>query len=140
MILISHRGNLNGRIPDKENSPSYIESAIQKGFDVEIDVWYSNGNWFLGHDEPQYPININFLKNSKLWCHAKNIDALKHMLKNNIHCFWHQEDEHTLTSNGWIWAYPGSKLTEISIAVMPKNKITENCAGVCCDYIQEYKK
>lgn len=140
MILISHRGNLDGPIPDKENSPSYINDALQKGFDVEVDVWYNDGSWFLGHDEPQYPIDLGFLKNPHLWCHAKNIDALRNMLNNNVHCFWHQEDEHTLTSKGWIWAYPGSQLTEVSIAVMPKNKIVEKCAGVCCDYIQEYKE
>ena len=43
MILISHRGNLDGVNPDRENSPTYIKEAISSGFDVEIDVhWYDN--------------------------------------------------------------------------------------------------
>ena len=39
MILISHRGNLNGKTDD-ENKPKYIEEAFSQGFDVEVDVWY----------------------------------------------------------------------------------------------------
>ena len=38
MILISHRGNITGRIPDSENRPSYIQDTINLGYDVEIDV------------------------------------------------------------------------------------------------------
>lgn len=139
MMLISHRGNLNGPIPERENSIEYIEAALEKGFHVEIDVWYDDDQWYLGHDNPQYLIGMEFLKDIRLWCHAKNIAALKNMIKEGIHCFWHQEDEHTLTSRGWIWAYPGSPLTDRSIAVMPASKVTEDCAGICCDFIEEYK-
>jgi len=38
MILISHRGNINGRLESYENAPNYIDSAISKGYDVEIDI------------------------------------------------------------------------------------------------------
>ena len=38
MILISHRGNVNGKLPNRENTISYIKEAIAKGFDVEIDI------------------------------------------------------------------------------------------------------
>ena len=40
MILISHRGNLKGINPQRENEPLYIVEALEKGFDVEIDVWW----------------------------------------------------------------------------------------------------
>ena len=30
-ILISHRGNVNGKQPDKENTVAYIEDALEKG-------------------------------------------------------------------------------------------------------------
>ena len=56
MILISHRGNIDGVKPTKENSPEYILEAISLGYDVEIDVWKVDGKWFLGHDEPEYAI------------------------------------------------------------------------------------
>jgi len=58
MIYISHRGNINGRIEDSENKPEYIDDTIQLGFDVEIDVWYIDGKWWLGHDGPQYEIDL----------------------------------------------------------------------------------
>ncbi len=38
MKIISHRGNLEGRIETKENNPDYIKKALQF-FDVEIDLW-----------------------------------------------------------------------------------------------------
>ena len=38
MIYISHRGNTNGKNPARENTKSYIDEAIAKGFDVEIDI------------------------------------------------------------------------------------------------------
>ena len=46
MILISHRGNTNGVNHEKENSISYIEDALNLGFDVEVDVWYKDGDFY----------------------------------------------------------------------------------------------
>ena len=55
-----------------ENSPDYIQKAIDKGFHVEVDVWsFEDDGYWLGHDEPQYHVEENYLENSKLWCHAK---------------------------------------------------------------------
>jgi len=141
MILISHRGNLNGK-SDEENHPNHIDIALRQGFDVEIDVWKVNQvEWYLGHDEPQYKVSIDFLKNRKLWCHAKNIEALNKMLKHNIHCFWHQKDDVTLTSKGYMWTYPNKMLTDKSICVLPEknNENPKKCLGICSDYIVNYK-
>ena len=60
MILISHRGNLDGPKPEKENNPKYIWEALNEGYQVEIDVWYDKG-WWLGHDRPKYKAKINDL-------------------------------------------------------------------------------
>lgn len=142
MILISHRGNLTGKTP-LENHPNYILNAIKKGFDVEIDVWYVNDILYLGHDLPQYEINIDFLKNEKLWCHAKNYEAFEYMLQNEIHCFWHENDKFTLTSKGFIWQYPSEIKYKESIFLMPekyKNIVLTDVKGVCSDYILNYKK
>jgi len=67
MFLISHRGNINGRIRDKENHPDYIQQAIDLNYYVEIDVWLVDNKLYLGHDGPQYPIKEEFLENSSLW-------------------------------------------------------------------------
>lgn len=141
MKYIAHRGNINGK-SDKENSPDYINEALQLGYDVEIDVWIIDDKIFLGHDKPQYEITIDFLKNEQLWCHAKNLQALYFLLSNNIHCFWHQNDDFTITSKGFIWTYPGKELTSNSICVMPEwceSPNVESCFGVCSDYVLKYK-
>ena len=140
MILISHRGNMDGIYPEMENNPIYIDRALKNGYDVEIDVWYEDGTWYLGHDKPQYKIDLDYLKNDKFWCHAKNIEALNRMLKEDIHCFWHQEDDVTLTSKGYMWTYPGKPLTDNSICVKPKknDKIMKKTFGICSDFIVYY--
>lgn len=142
MLFISHRGNLNGKNKKYENSPNYILKAIEKGYHVEIDVWFTN-TFFLGHDGPKYKISKKFLENNKLWCHAKNLDALCELKKIKTKYFWHQNDDYTLTSNNYIWTYPGKKLSEKSICVLPelkKQKINKKIKGICSDYIEIYKK
>jgi hypothetical protein len=141
MILISHRGNIEGRIPDHENHPNYITDALSKNYDVEVDVSLMDGEFYLGHDTPEYKISVEFLKNEKLWCHAKNIDALFAMIKEgSVHCFWHQNDAVTLTSQKYIWTFPGQILTPNSICVLPEKYEHKelNCAGICSDYISQY--
>ena len=76
MKLIAHRGNINGPDPENENSPKYIESAIQQGYDVEIDLRVDLGLQ-LGHDESQYFIDSSWLSTFKdnLWIHCKDFAA-----------------------------------------------------------------
>ncbi len=142
MIFISHRGNLNGPNKTEENQPSYISAAIDKGFHVEADVFFENNNFFLGHDKPLYQIKPSFLENEKIWCHAKNIEALVMLKKYKTHYFWHQNDDVTITSKGYFWTYPGKDLTSNSICVLPEwNNINKfNCAGICSDHIMDYQK
>jgi hypothetical protein len=107
IIKIAHRGNWRGKLPEKENNPDYINEAINLGYHVEVDVWFKNGNFYLGHDDPQWHTDSDFLSNPRIICHCKNIEALHKMLESgNIHCFWHQRDDYTLTSEGWVWKYP----------------------------------
>ena len=65
MKFISHRGNLNGPIKKYENHPDYINEALERGLDVEIDVRVKNENFYLGHDFPEHKINEKFLLNNK---------------------------------------------------------------------------
>ena len=144
MILISHRGNIDGKIPELENKPSYIEDAIKLGFDVEIDVWVIEGVLLLGHDEPQYDISQDWLNKryERLWIHCNNIEAMEWFnMIGGFNYFWHQEDTVTLTSMNVIWAYPGKQPIKGSIAVMPEinNDNLDNCIGICSDYINDYK-
>jgi len=140
MKIISHRGNLNGPNSITENSIIAISAALDKGFDVEIDVWFKSGKWYLGHDKATYIVDESFLENRKLWCHAKNLDALNLMLKNKkIHCFWHQNDDFTLTSKNYIWTYPDKDTTGNSIIVLiKKQKIPKKTFGICTDFPLSY--
>ena len=140
MKYIAHRGNING--PNvKENQPSYILETIKLGYDCEIDVRYINDKLFLGHDNPDYEIDINFLiDNSKyLWIHCKNIEALDILLDfEDLNLFWHQEDNYTITTKGFIWCYPKMASTKKSVILMPEwnnFEISKKCYGICSDYI-----
>ena len=123
MIFIAHRGNIDGPQEAEENTPEYIDKAIRSGFNVEIDVWFKGDCFALGHDTPDNKISIDFLLNRKdiLWCHAKNTITLHELYRIGMHCFFHENDDCTLTSKGHIWTYPGSVLTSSSIFVMPES-------------------
>lgn len=137
MKIISHRGNING--PSIfENEPSHIQKCLDDGIECEIDVWKIQDTFYLGHDNPEHKIDFSFLTQKGLWCHAKNLEALSDMLKQNINCFWHQDDDFTLTSSGYIWTYPNKNVLDKSIIVDNDPRWKEKnyqCYGVCSDYI-----
>ena len=141
MHLISHRGNISGPYPKNENTFQYIETALSEGYEVEIDVWSLNDKLYLGHDEPLYEVLIDYLENERLWCHCKNIDALNQLINRKTNCFFHQNDDATLTSKNFIWTYPERQLFQSSICVLPESGYIgnlEDCAGICSDYIENY--
>jgi len=148
MKLIAHRGLTQG--PDKtiENQPGQILKALEQDFDCEIDLWVVNSELWLGHDAPQYLIKEDFLKNNSLnfWIHAKNLAALRWLASTTFYkYFWHQNDDFVLTSNNFIWTFPGKELTSLSIAVMPEwddpdfKNLNTNCYGICSDYVSIIK-
>ena len=103
-------------------------------------MWYTD-TWWTGHDRPGYRVDTDFLKKKEVWCHAKNIEALKRLLDLGAHCFFHQNDNVTLTSEGYLWTNPTHQLTEKSICVLPELQTIdiEGCAGICSDYVERYK-
>jgi hypothetical protein len=142
MIVISHRGNINGPQPETENCPTRIDKCIELGYDVEIDIRKIGHEFWLGHDEPQHQVEFEWLleRESKLWLHCKDIPSLVE-LHQVFNCFFHHIDNYTLTSNNWIWAYPGMPVYEKAkaIAVMPPGVMNlSNFSGVCTDYPEQY--
>ena len=124
-----------------------IDAALKMGFDVEVDVWYHDGDLYLGHDEPKYRMPSYYKNHKNLWYHAKNVEALEYLINYKLTVetkyFWHQEDDYTLTSNQKIWTYPGKKLMRGAIAVMPEQSYEGNlwdCYAICTDYIMKYKE
>jgi len=147
MILISHRGNLDGE-SNYENNPDIIEKVINLGYDVEVDLRLNDGKLYLGHDNPEYLINDNWLldKKDKLWVHCKDLKTIEKLSCNsifqNVNYFFHEEDKLTITSKGFLWVYPGYQPLKNSIAVLPEkhNEDISSCIGICSDYIKSYKK
>ena len=145
MILISHRGNIDGQNKDRENTLSYINEALKNGFQVEIDVRYIKGSFYLGHDTPDTKIRFEEFGNNitKLWIHCKNTSALSELNKLDmrgikLNYFSHDQDNAVLTSKGYIWSI---HTIERGILVMPEstgNLPTSNTVGICSDNIQKY--
>ena len=149
MKIIAHRANIDGP-SEEENSPKQIDKCIDLDYDVEIDIRYDliTKKIWLGHDNPQYEVDYTWLNERKkyLWIHCKNIQSLCEFSINNFlgyNYFWHQIDDHTLTSKNYIWSYPGKPHTTRSIIVMPElnMEITSmrdlrglDCYGICTDY------
>jgi hypothetical protein len=144
MLVIAHRGNLNGPNPRLENKPSYIQKAINKGFQVEIDVWCMGNKWYLGHDKPQYLIDFTWLdkRYNDLWIHCKNIKAMHELLKHGgifyfFKFFFHQNDDFTLTSNGKLWInvnYNGKLTKDCIVCDFNNSRKVDNIYGVCTDF------
>lgn len=145
MLTISHRGNLTGPHTALygENHPSSIDYVLlNSNYNVEIDLWRIDNKLYLGHDKPDYQIDDEFLNDLRLWVHCKNIDALYYMADFNfVNSFFHNQDDCTLTSQGFIWTYPKNILiTNRSIAVMPElvaNWDISSAFGICTDYCKK---
>jgi hypothetical protein len=132
-----------------ENSPEAIDYVLSHNFECEVDVWYqAERGIFLGHDSEKYSIDINWIleRSTKLWLHCKNFEALSYFLKleKGLNLFWHQEDDHVLTSKGYIWSYPGKKVDKKTIGVLPEiwddsqMIFLESCLGICTDYPRKF--
>lgn len=141
MIKIAHRGNINGP-SHKENQTSYLMDAVNAGYDVEFDLWKINDLLWLGHNGPEYLIKETFLLDigHAAWIHCKNLDAL-HFLNTTfpqLNYFWHQEDDYTLTSQGFIWAYPGKEATDRTVLVdLDGTSNKTNIYAICSDRVGE---
>lgn len=143
MIFICHRGKKTKEEP--ENDIENIIKNLKLGYDCEVDVWLINKIFYIGHDEPIKKVDKVLLQNKHIWCHAKNTEALQYMVENNFNTFWHQEDDYTITSKGFIWTYPGKPLVKNCVAVKPELvnydlKDLKMCYAICTAEVQKYKQ
>lgn len=153
MKIIAHRGLLDGPNPELENRPDTIQKALDDGFEVEIDLHIKDGNLWLGHDGPTYPITHSFINHenrSRLWVHAKTLETASYccdMLGSYTNWFFHQNDDCTIISNWIVWTYPRASipLFHNSVAVLPELVYTDSqirefdCYGICTDYANKFK-
>lgn len=144
MKLISHRGNTLGEQKELENNPNQIDKVLSNNFDCEIDLFLKGNQLYLGHDFPKFKINLKWLlkRKDKLWIHCKNLKVLEFLSNyKDLNYFWHENDQATITSHGYLWAHVDSEFINNSIIVLPEKKnknIHKNCFGICSDYILYY--
>jgi hypothetical protein len=140
---ILHRGLSQGPDPSLENNEENLKKCIEDGWNVEFDLWYKDGQIWLGHDAPTTLLrDIGLLASKNTWIHCKNVAMLQYMVENYPFAtfFSHDTDEAVLTSNGYIWCYPGFQAGKNSILVMPERVPTMQIdltaiGGVCTDYL-----
>jgi len=137
MKIISHRGNIRGPIPEKENRPTYIDCAIGNGYDVEIDVRLIDGQLWLGHDGPQYKVEHSWLQPRKeyLWIHCKDLAAAKECCEYQSFC--HTSDPYTYTTTGKVWLHDLSmKVNDAIIPLIddPIIYLAQKPYAICTDY------
>jgi hypothetical protein len=145
MIFISHRGNLNGIIAERENSPDYIRECLSKGFDCEIDLRLKDGHPHLGHDTPDYVVSAEFLRDPRLWIHVKEYDALVWLKQNcpTAKYFCHESDRYTLVSNGFIWSHDlTNRMNSFCVIPLLSRESVESYdqmgfGAVCSDFIYD---
>jgi|688.fasta_scaffold905795_2 hypothetical protein len=145
MLLIAHRGNVNGADPNKENRLSYLEDAINKGYQVELDVRMSRNQIYTGHDKPLDLIPNHWLVKfkKKLWIHCKDVKSLNYFANlNQYNYFWHDNDAFTITSKGFILSHVNNKIKELSGKFVKINfenkKINGKIIGIMSDYLLKY--
>ena len=126
--------------PDKklENNPEHILNICNK-IDVEVDAWFIDNRWFLGHDGPQYEVKESFF-NDKMWIHCKNLQACEELSSTNLNWFWHENDKMTLTSKGYKWVLPKVYVKGgITVEYGFNAELPKDILGVCTDYPELYK-
>tara|TARA_R110000824_G_scaffold274672_1_gene463399 strand:- start:3408 stop:3899 length:492 start_codon:yes stop_codon:yes gene_type:complete len=147
MILISHRGNISGCDPCRENTPSYIDEALDRSYDAEIDLWADSTGWWLGHDKPQIKITQDWLeqRSKKLWVHCKSFGSLEALRGTSLRFFYHNSESYTLISNGLIWAHNTKEVNEFCvIPLLSAREASLNrrfyyptpVFGICSDYVE----
>lgn len=149
MKIISHRGNINGPVLDKENRPSYIDSAIQLGYDVEVDLRIVNGEFWLGHDEAQYKIELFWmlLRMDKIWYHCKDIDSALVLAKldQGFQYFCHSKEPYVCTSHKYLWIHDltGEINDRCIIPLLSKEDIEKynnsEPYAICTDFVNYIK-
>ena len=146
MRLIAHRGNTIGPDSDKENSIEHLSNALEKGFDVEIDLWVIGDQLWLGHDKPESRVTENWLDSaeSRIWIHCKNLDAVAWNSYRNFNWFFHESESLALTSKGFLWLHPGvlvntPKSVNLNFERVSRSEIShlEDCYAFCGDYVAE---
>jgi hypothetical protein len=144
MLLISNKGNITGPNVLLENTPEYIDFAIQQGYNVKIDFWYHNNKFFLGTNRPKTQIDWDWLTNIKrleyLWINCMDTQTFSFLLENgpSLNFFYNKSDNITITSKGIPWSNITNQYTSNTITCNDTN--IDKVVGVCSDWVSKWSK
>jgi hypothetical protein len=124
---ICHRGNITGPQKELENNFGILIQRSIQGYSTELDVWFHEGQLWLGHDKPEYKITLEWLASDKRrLVHAKDGKTFEYLLLEagkravDLHIFYHTDEDYVLTNKGIVIAYPGKPLLEGGLCMMPE--------------------
>lgn len=130
-LIIAHRGLTNGPDAELENNQERIQRRSEAGRSSEIDIWWKDDSFWIGHDAPYERVTKEFLCMPYLWIHAKHVEAfyqLQRVANESgvpLRIFYHTDEDYVLTTCGDTIIYPGLLETEGWVYMMP-----ETCSGV----------
>jgi len=146
MRYIAHRGLMDGPNQRMENTPEQVCFALYCEFDVEIDLWWHEGQWMMGHEKPEHRIEHETLQryDDKLWLHCRDVDTLSKALECKFNCFANDEDLIVVTSQGYLWSQHPKHWGSGVIAVKPelyRMQFDLSLAdGICTNQPESYRK
>jgi hypothetical protein len=146
--IIAHRGLLTGPDTVLENTLEQLRKNFQNQIISEVDIWYQEDTFYLGHDSPTYKISLDWILQNKKYIliHAKNVEAFAIFQKLqsrdgiDLHYFFHTSENVVFTSRGYIIPYVGEDVYDGWIYMMPERtecKKMKNAVGpgmFCSDY------
>jgi len=146
MIIYAHRAYVEGASPARENLPTAILEVLVEGFGVEIDLRKSEGQWYLGHDRPTYPIKVADFDRPGVMFHLKTPDVPDLRFAD---AFAIDHDPYSLTLRGKLWTNYGEPISSNSIACAPELVLnteklesfarrSRKAFGVCTDFPRQF--
>jgi len=144
MLYISNRGNQYTKLPDQENTFSYVAEAIAQNIDVKVDLWTKDNAYYLGNDEAKDEVDFSFFINyaNNLWVQCRNKESLEKLqgFKQYLNYFWDEGNkDFIVTSKGYVISLNKENVFLDSIYFLGENEYdNEKCQGICSDKIMTY--
>lgn len=144
-LRIAHRGLRNGPNADIENTIPLLEKNIRSCITSEVDVWYRDNKYWLGHDAPACEITLDWLVTHRdyLLIHAKDLVTFHTLTRYKdehgilLHIFYHTDEDVVLTTQDICIVYPGKEVLKGWMSMMPEraNHVsTLRSVAICSDY------
>jgi hypothetical protein len=141
-LKIAHRGLTDGPNHSSENSIETIRERCKKGLASEIDIWWKDNAFWIGHDSPREPVSLEFLCSDYLWIHAKHMESFYELQRISneqglgLRIFYHTDEDYVLTTHGDTIIYPGLDDVDGWTYMMPEMCTIRpsKASAICSDF------